>query len=104
MANYVLVYTGGGMPDTEEERQAAMDAWTAWFGSLGESVVDSGNPFGPSRSVASDGSTSEGGTSGLGGYSVVKAEDLDAATQAAKGCPILNAGGAVEVYETFEVM
>ncbi|HSV65641.1 MAG TPA: hypothetical protein VLJ59_07020 [Mycobacteriales bacterium] len=27
MANYVLVYTGGSMPETDEERAAVMAAW-----------------------------------------------------------------------------
>ena len=29
-----------------------MEAWGAWFGSLGDSVVDIGNPFGGSTAVA----------------------------------------------------
>jgi len=104
MANYVLAYTGGGMPETEEEQAAVMAAWGAWYESLGAAVVDVGNPFGPSMSVAADGSVSEGGASGLTGYSIVGADSLAAATDMAKGCPILTSGGSVEVYETFEAM
>jgi hypothetical protein len=29
-----------------------MDAWNSWYGQLGQAVVDGGNPFGPSRSIA----------------------------------------------------
>jgi hypothetical protein len=104
MAKYVLVYHGGGMPQTDAEREAVMAAWGAWLGSLDGALLDGGNPFGPSAAVAADGSTSEGAPSGLTGYSILSAGSLGEATEQAKGCPILASGGRVEVYETFEVM
>jgi hypothetical protein len=104
MANYVLAYTGGSVPETDAERQAVMAAWTKWFEALGAAVVDPGNPFGPSKAVAPGGSVSDGAPSSLTGYSVVAADSLDAAAELAKGCPVLTASGSVEVYETFQVM
>jgi hypothetical protein len=104
MANYVLVYSGGSMAETEEAQAASMAAWGAWFGGLGDAVVDAGNPFGPSATVAHDGSVSDGGASHLTGYSVVKADSLASASTLAKDCPVLTTGGAVEIYETFDVM
>ncbi|HEV2975028.1 MAG TPA: hypothetical protein VGX69_08540 [Solirubrobacteraceae bacterium] len=100
MGNYLFAYRGGGMADTDEARQAAMAAWGAWFGELGDAIVDPGNPFGPSTSVGS------GGTDGsaLTGYSVIKSDSLDAAAELAKGCPVLSGGGSVDVYETIAVM
>ena len=103
MANYVLVYKGGSAPDPAQ-REAVMASWMAWFRALGEAVADGGNPFGPSASVAPNGSVSNGAPSGLAGYSILKAENLGAATELAKGCPHLSSGGSVEVYETFPVM
>jgi hypothetical protein len=104
MSNFVLTYSGGALAETPEAQEAAMKAWTEWFQGLGEGVVDAGNPFGGSATVASDGSTSEGGRSALTGYSIIAADDLSAATAAVKGCPILADGGSVEVYEVFSVM
>jgi hypothetical protein len=104
MANYVMVYKGGGMAETDAEREASMAAWGQWFGTLGEAIVDAGNPFGPSSTVAADGSMSGAASSGLTGYTVVKADSLAAAAELAKGCPIFAGGGGVEVYETFQVM
>ena len=105
MAKYVLVYKGGGgMPETPEEQKQVMDAWGAWFGSLGAAVVDAGNPFGSSASVTTNGSVSDGASSGLGGYSILSADTLDGASEMAKGCPILTRGGSIDVYETFDVM
>jgi hypothetical protein len=104
MANYLFAYNGGSTPETEAEGAAVMAAWTQWFGSLGQAVVDPGNPFGPSKAVGSNGSATDGASSGLTGYSVLTADSLDAAAELAKGCPVLTAGGNVEVYETLDVM
>jgi hypothetical protein len=104
VANYVLVYKGGGMPETEAQRQQVMAAWGQWFGSLGQDMVDGGNPFAGSKSISSDGTVDGPGGSALTGYSIIKADSLDQAAQRAKGCPILSSGGSIEVYETFNVM
>ena len=105
MATYVLVYKGGGaMPSTDEERNAELARWGVWYEGIGQAVIDGGNPFGPSASVEADGTVSQSAPSGLTGYTIVSAENLDAATAFAQGCPILSNGGTVEVYETFNVM
>jgi hypothetical protein len=90
------------MPEGEAEQQAVMEAWGAWFGTLGDAVVDMGTPFGASSSVSSDGSNGAAG-SGLTGYSIVTAESLDDATAKAGGCPIVHAGGSVDIYETVDM-
>jgi hypothetical protein len=105
MANYVLVYKGGGMPQSDAEREKIMADWGQWFGGLGQALVDGGNPFsGASSSIGSDGSVKDGSSSGLTGYSIIKADNLPAANTMAKGCPVLTSGGVIEVYETFQVM
>jgi hypothetical protein len=81
-----------------------MKAWTDWFGSLGEAVVDGGNPVSQVRTIAADGSVSDGGVNPSTGYSVLKADSLDAAVALAKGCPVLAGGASVEVAETFNAM
>jgi hypothetical protein len=104
MANYVLVYKGGGMAGTPAEQEAIMAEWGQWFGSLGQDLVDGGNPFsGQSTAISSDGKTGPA-TAGLSGYTIIKADSLDAAAQKAKGCPVLKSGASIEVYETIQVM
>ena len=103
MANYLLAYTGGGMAQTDAEREAAMAAWGAWFGKLGPAVVQPGNPVGASVSVSASGSNGAAG-SGLTGFSVIQADSLDAAAALAADCPVISSGGKVDVYETIEVM
>ena len=103
MANYLLAYTGGGMAQTDAEREAAMAAWDAWFGELGPAVVQPGNPVGASTSVTASGSNGAA-ASGLTGFSVISADSLDAAAALVSKCPVLQGGGKVDVYETIEVM
>ena len=38
------------------------------------------------------------------GYTIVAAESLEAAIALSAGCPILRAGGSIQVCETFDVM
>ena len=102
MAKYLLAYKGGGMGDTPEAQQKAMDAWTAWFGSLGAALVDQGSPFGPSATVSGAGTT-ESGTSALTGYTIITADSISAAADKAQACPVLTSGGTVEVYEALEM-
>jgi hypothetical protein len=104
MPNFVLAYTGGNQPQGDAEREASMQAWGAWFGQIGSSVVDAGNPFAGSSTVASSGAVSNGNASGLTGYTVVTAADMNGAVAIAKGCPHLQVGGAVEVHEIFPIM
>jgi hypothetical protein len=39
----------------------------------------------------------------IGGFAIVKAESFDEAADLAKGCPVLNFGGNVEVREIMEL-
>ncbi len=106
MANFVLLFSGGGMPATEAEQAAVLQAWGAWYERLGSAVVDGGNPFTPTaKSIASDGTVSDGpvGTP-ASGYAIITADSLNAAVDMAKSCPILQSGGQISVYETFQVM
>jgi hypothetical protein len=98
MAKFLYLYTGGEMAETPEAQEASMQEWTNWFGTLGDSVVDIGNPFGAGTTV-SNGSAGNGGVSKLSGYSIINAESLADAADKANKCPVLQSGGTVEVYE-----
>jgi hypothetical protein len=106
MSKYVLLYNGGSMPETEAEREQGMKAWEAWFSKLGKAVVDQGDPFTPNaKSVMSNGSVSDGPVGGMAsGYSIVEAGSLDEAVKLAKGCPVLQGGASISVFETMHVM
>ncbi len=106
MANFLLLYTGGGMPETQAEQEAVMKAWDAWFGKIGSSLVDGGNPFTPvAKSISSNGAVSDGPVGEMAtGYTIIKADSLNAAVAMARECPVLQGGASITVYETFPVM
>ena len=104
MAKYVFTYHGGGHPTNSDEVKKVMDAWGAWLGSLGAAVIDAGNPVGKSSTVKSDGSLVEGGGSNpVTGYSLIEASSLADAHKKAKGCPILKAGGTIEIAQAMDM-
>jgi YCII-related domain len=104
MAKYLLLYSGGRMPETDQEMAQVMKAWEGWFSELGPAVADQGNPFTPAvKKISSDGSVAEAAPT-ASGYSILEADSLDRAAELAKGCPVLQGGAAITIFETFEVM
>lgn len=104
MPKYLFVYHGGEDPETEEEAKEVMDDWGKWLGSLGAAVVDGGNPVGASTTVLAGGKVEyDGGANPASGYSLIEASDDDDAIKKAKGCPILKAGGSVELAQAFDM-
>jgi len=105
MAKFVLLYIGGGMPETEAETAEVMKAWEAWYIQLGKAVVDPGNPFTPqAKSVTSDGTISDGPAGTMAtGYTILEAGSLDEAAKLAQSCPVLQGGADISIFESFEV-
>ena len=90
MNTYLLVHRH---PHNYTGSPEARAVWEAWFGKLGDALVDKGNSVLGGRSVSGEAGTGLP----LGGYTLVRAGDLEEATGLANGCPILQEGGAVEV-------
>ncbi len=103
MSNYVFAYHGGKKPESPEEGANDMAKWKAWVGGLGDAVVNPGTPLGKSKIVSAEGVSDGGGPNVLTGFSIVKADSMDAALNMAKGCPHLEHGGTLEVAEVMEM-
>ena len=90
MANYVISFR---VPADYKPSADAPEQWKAWFGGLGENLVDVG------RAVTEYATAGEvgGSDSRFVAYSVVNADSLDAALAIAKESPVMSAGGGVEV-------
>lgn len=99
MAEYVIVYVGGNPPATPEEGQAHFSRYMTWLSELGDAAVSPANPLMNTRTLAADGTVTEGSSSGLSGYTIVEAPSLDAALDIARSCPFLDIGGSLEVSE-----
>ncbi len=103
MSKFLFVYHGGSKPATPEEGEKVMAKWMSWIGGHGATFVDGGNPVGMSKTVTSSGVADNGGSNPASGYSIVQADSMDAAAEVAKGCPIHDSGGSVEVAEIMEM-
>jgi len=93
MKKFVFLYFGFE-PLTEEIKQA----WGKWFASIGDKMVDSGNPFGAGREISHT-ETKElpMGMESITGYSIINAANIEEAQEIAQGCPIIT---SIRVYET----
>jgi len=104
MAKFLMVYHGGKAPDSPEEGEKVMAQWHAWFGGIGENIVDPGNPVGQSHTVSAKGVVADGGPNPVSGYSIINAADIEAAKAVAAGCPmVLDGSGTVEVAEAIDM-
>jgi hypothetical protein len=103
MANYLLVYHGGSMPEGEVAQADVMQAWTDWFGTLGPALVDGGNPASRTKHITGDGSVGDD-ADGPSGYSIIQADSIDSAVELAKGCPVLRGGSSIQAVETVSAM
>ncbi len=102
MPQYIFAYHGGKMPEDPEEGAKLMARWQAWMSGLGDGLVNPGHPVGKSSTVSSTGVTNDGGSNPLSGFSLVQADNVDAAIEMAKGCPHIE-HGTIEIAETMEM-
>jgi YCII-related domain-containing protein len=90
--------------DPEADAAADMREWMAWSERIGDALVDFGHPLGNGRAVTAARSRDITGdaNSVVGGYSIIEADDIEAATDLVQGHPHLDTG-TIEIYEEFEL-
>jgi hypothetical protein len=99
MPTYLVTYHGGGgPPPSAEAREQMMAAFGAWAASVGDHMIDPGAPLRAAKTVSSEG-VSDGGPGDIGGYSLISADDLDAAVGLVKNHPFVGRGGSLQVSE-----
>jgi hypothetical protein len=90
------------MKATPEQQKAGMEAWMAWGKSAQSSIVDMGGPLGKGMRVTKAGGTPE--ANDLGGYSVLRAESMEALATTLKGHPhFMTPDGFIEVTEIMAI-
>lgn len=104
MKKFLMVYYGGKMETDPKKMAAANDAWVKWFKDMGKAVVDMGNPTMPGKTISSKGAKKGAIGDPITGYSIIQANDLDAATDMAKRSPQIIAEGTIAVYEIMPMM
>jgi len=93
MPQYIFSYRSAKDRDPSADG-SQLPAWEAFLNDvIGPNVVDPGRPvFEPSTVLGETGASTQ-----IGGYSVVTADDLEAAVAMASSCPSISHGGGVEV-------
>ena len=97
MTKFLVTYHGGSEPDSPEAAQQIMAAFVAWADKTGSALVDPGAPLGPAKVVSSNGVTDGAAQGPCGGYSIIEANDLDAAVALVANHPFVGRGGALQV-------
>lgn len=104
MPQFLLTYVGSpNQPSTPEEGKSHMAEYKAWLGSLGKAAISPMNPLKNTCLLNPDASVTQGGITGMSGYTIIEAETLVAAIEIAKACPYLAIGGTLEVSEKIEM-
>ncbi|MGI9615924.1 MAG: hypothetical protein ACR2QO_23625 [Acidimicrobiales bacterium] len=105
MPKYLLTFHGEmnmeDMPSDPEAQQAVMAEWGAWYGTMGEALVDGGAPISMSAAIDADGGVDS--PAKLTGYTIIDAADMAAATEISKGCPVIANGHAVQISECIDM-
>jgi hypothetical protein len=108
MANFLYLFwnkQGNWKPPSPEEMERRTKAWMSWMDGLrkeghlikaGERLDGTGKVVRGKAKAVTDGPYAEAKDT-IGGYLLVEARDLDHAAELAKGCPILESEGMVEV-------
>ena len=113
MPDYLYLFRGGdaGRGDmTPQQMEQHMGKWMAWIEQLskagrfkaGEPLAPEGKMLRGRKAVVTDGPYTEA-KDVVGGYLIVQAPGLAQATELAKGCPIFETDGSVEVREIREL-
>lgn len=109
MKEFLLVFRRGGAEGepqhlSPEQLQAMMKPWQDWMGSLAaqNKLVNAGNRLEHDGNVVKPNAIVTNGPyveikESIGGYTIIRADSLDEATELSKSCPILAVGGSVEV-------
>ncbi len=90
------------MPHEPEAIAQGRDAFIQWAGKTGAALVEPGDPVRSFKTIDRNG-TREGAAEGpFNGWSVIEADDADAALQILKDHPFIGRGGQLQVSEPLE--
>ena len=89
---------------TPEQMQAQIQLWQDWIGGIAAQGKFVGtNALGMNGKIVKGGVVTDGPyievKEMVGGYIIVKADDIDDAVRLSEGCPTLSIGGNVEVRD-----
>ena len=100
MPRFLVTYHGSNAPRDAESMAKARDAFMHWAGKMGPALVEPGAPIRATRTVSSRG-TKDGLADGpFNGWSLIEADDLDAAAKLLADHPFIGRGGTLQINES----
>ena len=99
MPQYIISYLGGNQPTTPEAGKKHFAKYMDWLKSLGDAAVSPANPLKNSNTINPDGTIIDGSSTTMSGFTIIKADSMEAALSIARACPYLEIGGSLEVSE-----
>ena len=112
MKDFMMLFHSEANPNMEptpEEIEAEIKDWQDWIGGIGAQgkLKNQGEDLGfEGKTMHADGSVTDGPYAEVkeivGGFIIVSAENIDEATELAKGCPGLSNGGKVEIRDVMD--
>lgn len=103
MPQYMITYLGGDQPSSPEEGKQHFAKYMEWIASLGDAAVSPANPLKATQTVNPDGTVTDGGMTGMSGFTLVEMASMEDALVIAKRCPFLDIGGSLEVSELMQM-
>jgi hypothetical protein len=103
MPKYLVTYHAGDMPHDPESMADAREAFMAWALVTGEALYDPGAPVVARALVTGANSDEAAADEPFSGWSVVEAEDLDAAAMLVSDHPFLSRGGVLQIHEPADI-
>jgi hypothetical protein len=102
VSNFVITYYGFPRFERPEDGGAYMKMWRAWMAGIGEAMINPGTPMKIGKTLSANGISDTSRGEPLTGFSIVKADSLEAAVAMARGRPHL-AHGAIDVAEAMDM-
>jgi len=99
MARFLITYHTGGMPQDPESIARARRAFTQWAAKTGPALADIGTPIRSATTISSDGIHNGAPSGPFMGWSVIEAEDGNAAACLLANHPFISLGGILQLSE-----
>ncbi|HTA92365.1 MAG TPA: YciI family protein [Polyangiaceae bacterium] len=109
MAEFVMLFRGDQPQGSADQMQKRMQRWGEWMKELkaqgcfkGGQPLERGGQVVTRQKTITDGPFAEAKDL-IGGFMLIEVRDLAAASEVAKGCPIFDSGGFVEVRPVMQM-
>ena len=99
MARFLITYFAGDMPQDPASIAQARRAFAEWATKAGAALADVGTPIRSATTISSDGIRDQAPAGPFMGWSVIEAEDGNAAVRLMEDHPFIGRGGILQLSE-----